>query len=216
MTRETHRKERVGVVVANKMQKTVIVAIESFKRHRIYKKLQRRTRRFKAHDESGRCALGDIVRIVETRPLSRGKHWRVAEILVRGDVAEVAPKEIDAEIIKEITPEAPPPPPVPKRPVEEVAVAEEPEVVAEEVPAAEEPQVALAEAPPPDEAKAEEGPPTDEPEAVVAETPSAEAEESEAAAEQVEAAEERPQGDAETEEPASADDESAPDTEEER
>ena len=71
MTGETRRKERIGVVVSKKMQKTVVVAVETFKRHRIYKKILRHTRRFKVHDEKNACGLGDLVRIVETRPLSR-------------------------------------------------------------------------------------------------------------------------------------------------
>lgn len=99
MTRHSHQKSRVGVVVSNKMQKTIVVAVESFRHHRVYKKILRRTRRFKVHDETNACALGDVVRIVETRPMSAEKRWRVAEVLVRGQVAEVAPREIDAELI---------------------------------------------------------------------------------------------------------------------
>ncbi|MGB6836706.1 MAG: 30S ribosomal protein S17, partial [Dehalococcoidia bacterium] len=88
------QKTRIGTVVSDKMQKTVVVAVEVMKRHRLYRKTMRRTKRFKAHDEENTCRLGDRVRIVETRPLSRDKRWRVAEVLVRGDVAEVAPREI--------------------------------------------------------------------------------------------------------------------------
>ncbi len=96
MTHHTHQKSRVGVVVSNKMQKTVVVAVETFRHHRLYKKILRRTRRLKAHDESNACAPGDLVRIVETRPLSKEKRWRVAEVVARGQVVEVAPREIDA------------------------------------------------------------------------------------------------------------------------
>jgi small subunit ribosomal protein S17 len=96
------QKTRVGVVVGDKMSKTVIVAIETFRRHPIYKKNLRRTKRYKVHDEHNTSGLGDLVRIVETRPLSREKRWRVAEVLVKGEVAEVAPKEIDAELIGQV------------------------------------------------------------------------------------------------------------------
>jgi small subunit ribosomal protein S17 len=97
------------VVVGNKMQKTVIVAIEKHKRHPLYKKSMRRTKRYKAHDEKGLCALGDTVRIRESRPLSREKRWRVVEILARHEVAEVAPREIDQTILQRIAAESPPP-----------------------------------------------------------------------------------------------------------
>jgi len=97
------------VVVGNKMQKTVIVAVEKHKRHPLYKKSMRRTERYKAHDEKGLCALGDTVRILESRPLSREKRWRVVEILARHEVAEVAPREIDQTILQRIAAESPPP-----------------------------------------------------------------------------------------------------------
>lgn len=105
----TRRRAQVGVVVGNKMQKTVIVAIEKHKRHPLYKKSMRRTKRYKAHDEKGLCALGDTVRIRESRPLSREKRWRVVEILARHEVAEVAPREIDQTILQRIAAESPPP-----------------------------------------------------------------------------------------------------------
>ncbi len=82
------RQERVGVVTTAKMQKSVVVAVERLVRHSFYKKTVRRTSKFMAHDELGARA-GDRVRIVETRPLSRLKRWRVAEILERA-TAEVA------------------------------------------------------------------------------------------------------------------------------
>jgi small subunit ribosomal protein S17 len=159
------QKTRVGVVVGDKMHKTVIVAIETFRRHPVYKKLLRRTRRYKVHDERGECSLGDQVRIVETRPLSRDKRWRVAEILVKGEVAEIAPKEIDAELIgqdrrgaevEEVTAAAPAAAPEAELPEEAVeAEVEAPEEVAEEeVEAIEEP-VAEAEAPEEAEVEAE-------------------------------------------------------------
>jgi small subunit ribosomal protein S17 len=94
-------KAQLGTVVSNKMDKTVVVRIDRQKRHRLYGKTLRRTLRYKVHDEKNECNLGDIVRIAETRPLSREKRWRVVEIVTRGDVAEVAPREIGARIIEE-------------------------------------------------------------------------------------------------------------------
>jgi small subunit ribosomal protein S17 len=87
-------------VVSDKMQKTVVVAVARTKRHRLYNKTLRRTKRYKAHDERNECRLGDRVRIVETRPLSKEKRWRVAEILVKGDVAEIQPAAIGAELLE--------------------------------------------------------------------------------------------------------------------
>lgn len=74
-------KERVGTVVSDKMDKTVVVAVENRFPHPIYKKTVSRTTRYKAHDEENRCQIGDKVRITETRPLSRTKRWTVAEIM---------------------------------------------------------------------------------------------------------------------------------------
>ena len=75
------RKERVGIVVSDKMDKTVVVAITDKAKHPIYKKTITRTKRFKAHDEDNACGVGDTVRIIETRKLSKDKNWRVAEIV---------------------------------------------------------------------------------------------------------------------------------------
>ena len=74
-------KERVGIVVSDKMDKTVVVAVENRAPHPKYKKIVVKTRRFKAHDEENTCNMGDRVRIRETRPLSRTKRWEVADIL---------------------------------------------------------------------------------------------------------------------------------------
>lgn len=74
-------KERVGVVVSDKMDKTVVVAIENRSPHPKYGKIVVKTKKFKAHDEENQCKEGDRVRIQETRPLSKTKHWKVAEIL---------------------------------------------------------------------------------------------------------------------------------------
>ncbi|HCO18174.1 30S ribosomal protein S17 [Gudongella oleilytica] len=76
-----NRKVKIGTVVSDKMDKTVVVAIETFVTHPMYKKQVKRTTRFKAHDENNECAVGDKVQIMETRPLSRDKRWRVVEII---------------------------------------------------------------------------------------------------------------------------------------
>ena len=91
---EGKRKIRFGRVISDKMDKTVVIAVETPRRHPIYKKTIKRAVKYKAHDEKNECRLGDTVRIVETRPLSRHKRWRVAEIITKGEVAEVQPKEI--------------------------------------------------------------------------------------------------------------------------
>lgn len=75
------RKTRVGVVVSDKMDKTVVVAVETFVQHPLYKKTIKRTTKFKAHDENNECKIGDKVLIMETRPLSKEKRWRVVQIL---------------------------------------------------------------------------------------------------------------------------------------
>ena len=75
------RKTRTGVVVSDKMDKTVVVAIKTKVRHPLYGKMVNRTRKFKAHDEHNSCGIGDTVKIMETRPLSKDKRWRVVEII---------------------------------------------------------------------------------------------------------------------------------------
>ena len=75
------RKERVGLVVSNKMDKTVVVEVTDKRIHPLYKKTITKTVKFKAHDENNECGMGDKVRIVETRKLSRTKNWRVSEII---------------------------------------------------------------------------------------------------------------------------------------
>jgi small subunit ribosomal protein S17 len=75
------RKVRSGRVVSDKMDKTVVVAIEQLVRHPLYGKIIRRTKRFKAHDETNQCGVGDVVEIMETRPLSKDKRWRVARVV---------------------------------------------------------------------------------------------------------------------------------------
>ena len=75
------RKVREGIVVSDKMQKTVIVLVRDTKSHPLYKKVVRHTRRYKVHDAEAACGVGDRVRIIETRPLSKEKRWRVAEVI---------------------------------------------------------------------------------------------------------------------------------------
>ena len=91
---EKNRKTRLGTVVSDKMDKTVVVAVESPRRHPLYNKIIKREVKYKAHDENNVCKKGNLVRIEETRPLSKDKRWRVAEIITKGEVAEVQPKEI--------------------------------------------------------------------------------------------------------------------------
>ncbi len=92
---ETERKTRIGRVVSSKMDKTAVVAVDTYKRHPLYKKNIRRAIKYKAHDEKNECAEGDTVRIVETRPLSKEKRWRVAEIISKKEVVEITPEEIE-------------------------------------------------------------------------------------------------------------------------
>ncbi|MBI2999401.1 MAG: 30S ribosomal protein S17 [Deltaproteobacteria bacterium] len=88
MSRERMRKERQGVVISNRMQKTVVVAVERMVMHPKYKKYIRVRNKMKAHDEGKQCQIGDRVLIEETRPLSRDKRWRVSRILERAVAAQ--------------------------------------------------------------------------------------------------------------------------------
>lgn len=87
MVTNTTKRQRssVGKVVSDKMQKTVVVAVTRSVPHPLYGKVVRRVTKLKAHDEKNDCRIGDRVRIVESRPLSKGKHWRVAEVLERAE-----------------------------------------------------------------------------------------------------------------------------------
>ena len=76
-----YRKTRTGIVVSDKMDKTVVVAVRTKVRHPLYGKMVNRTAKFKAHDENNECGVGDTVRIMETRPLSKDKRWRIVEII---------------------------------------------------------------------------------------------------------------------------------------
>ena len=81
--RQTSRKTRVGKVVSDKMDKTIVVSVENRVAHPVYKKIIKRTYRLKAHDEENQCRVGDRVRVMETRPLSKDKRWRLVEIIER-------------------------------------------------------------------------------------------------------------------------------------
>ena len=83
MNRETNRKTRIGVVVSDKMDKTAVVSIVELVRHPLYGKAVKKTVIFKAHDEENICKIGDRVKIMETRPLSRDKRWRIVEVVER-------------------------------------------------------------------------------------------------------------------------------------
>ena len=91
-----------GVVVSDKMDKTVVVNVARRKQHPLYRKVINRSKRFKAHDAANECSVGDLVRILETRPISKDKRWRVIEILQRGDVAEVSPEQIGRTLEEEM------------------------------------------------------------------------------------------------------------------
>jgi small subunit ribosomal protein S17 len=87
------RKVREGLVVSDKMDKTVVVAVETSKVHPLYKKAIRGIKKYKAHDENNACKIGDKVKIVETRPLSKEKSWRVTEIMSKKEMVKTRPKQ---------------------------------------------------------------------------------------------------------------------------
>jgi small subunit ribosomal protein S17 len=91
MTGLKKRKVKEGLVVSDKMDKTVVVAVETRNVHPLYKKAIRVTKKYKAHDESNGCKIGDTVKIIETRPLSKEKRWRVVERTPKKEVAETKP-----------------------------------------------------------------------------------------------------------------------------
>ena len=93
------RVQKVGRVVSNKMDKTIVVVVESLKKHRIYKRTYKQTKRFYAHDERNTCQIGDTVRIEESRPLSKLKRWALIEIVKRG--SGIVPVE---EVLAEVDP----------------------------------------------------------------------------------------------------------------
>jgi len=89
---EKNRKIRIGKITSNKMQKTVVVKVETLRRHPLYHKVVKYSSSFKAHDENNSCNIGDTVKIVETRPMSKDKRWKVVEILQKADIVSL-PKE---------------------------------------------------------------------------------------------------------------------------
>ena len=94
------RQQKVGHVVSNKMDKTIVVIVETLKKHRIYKRTYKQTKRFHAHDEENTCQVGDIVRIEESRPLSKTKRWRLVEIVKPG--SGILPVE---EVLAQVDPD---------------------------------------------------------------------------------------------------------------
>ena len=210
-------KVRDGTVVSDKMQKTVVVAIEANFRHRLYKKTVRRVRRLLAHDEREEAKLGDRVRIMESRPISARKRWRLLEVLVRAELPEVAPESIDLELLGEVKPvepeteeqlatapetaevEEPAPAEAVAGPEAEVEVPEEIEVEAAE--AVPEVEAAVEEEPAPDEAVVAEAEPESEAPAAEEKPPADEVAEAEAEPEaEAPVAEEEPAAEAEAEE----------------
>ena len=91
------RKTRVGSVVSTRMDKTAVVEMVWKQRHRVYRKQMRRVTRFYVHDPEGQCRIGDTVRIQETRPISRTKHWRLLDIMARRAVADVRPIDLETD-----------------------------------------------------------------------------------------------------------------------
>jgi small subunit ribosomal protein S17 len=81
MEERNDRKVQIGKVVSNKMEKTIVVAIETYKKHNLYHKRIKVTKKFKAHDENNDAKIGDVVKIMETRPISKDKRWRLVEIV---------------------------------------------------------------------------------------------------------------------------------------
>lgn len=93
------RKVRTAHVVRTRMDKTAVVEMVWKQRHRLYRKQVRRVARFYVHDPLGLCSLGDTIRIEETRPISKSKHWRLLEVLERRQVADVRPSELEADAV---------------------------------------------------------------------------------------------------------------------
>jgi small subunit ribosomal protein S17 len=94
MENQKKQKSIVGEVVSHKMDKTAIIAVESVSHHPLYHKTIRRVVKYKAHDEKNEAGIGNVVRMIAVRPLSREKRWKIVEIISKGEVAEVGPQEI--------------------------------------------------------------------------------------------------------------------------
>jgi small subunit ribosomal protein S17 len=101
-TRPVNRKARMGTVVSDRGDQTIIVAIERAAPHRLYHKVIRRTKRYPVHDPENAASVGDVVRIEECRPISKTKSWRLVEIVQQREVAEVAAAAIDASLVSEV------------------------------------------------------------------------------------------------------------------
>lgn len=97
-----NRKSRVGTVVSDTNDKTIVVQVERASRHPIYKKVIRRTKKYHAHDEGNVATVGDLVRIEESRPMSRLKRWRLVSVLTEREVASVAPERLDQSLVQEV------------------------------------------------------------------------------------------------------------------
>ena len=100
--RVVNRKRRVGTVVSDRADKTIVVSIGRASRHRLYRKVIRRTKRYHVHDAENVATIGDLVRIEECRPVSKTKSWQLVEVLTERAVAEVAPEAIDEEFVSEV------------------------------------------------------------------------------------------------------------------
>lgn len=96
--KKQHKNEKVGEVVSTKMQKTIVVAVSRRVPHPLYKRIVTKRKRFYAHDEEGVAKLGDVVRIIECRPLSRLKRWRLGEVVRKAALIAAQPKELDVKI----------------------------------------------------------------------------------------------------------------------
>jgi small subunit ribosomal protein S17 len=94
----SHKNEKVGEVVSTKMQKTIVVAVSRRVPHPLYKRIMKKRKKFYAHDETGDAKMGDIVRIIECRPLSKLKHWKLGDIVRRAPQVVAQPKDLDTKI----------------------------------------------------------------------------------------------------------------------
>ena len=195
--RKVNRKTRSGVVVSHGNDKTVIVAVGSAARHRLYGKVIRRTKRYPVHDPENVATTGDLVVIEECRPISKTKRWRLVEVITERDVAEVAPESIDEALVDEVQRTAA----RAAAEADETAEASDEATVEAEEPAAEAEEPAAEAAAEEPAAKAEAEEPAAEAEA---EEPAAEAEEPAAETEA-----EEPAAEAAAEEPAAEADEAA-------
>ncbi len=96
--KKQHKNEKVGEVVSTKMAKTIVVAVSRRVPHPLYKRIVTKRKKFYAHDEDGKANMGDVVRIIECRPLSKLKRWKLGEVVRKAAVVGVAPKDLDVKI----------------------------------------------------------------------------------------------------------------------